>query len=89
MVSDAILCPLHNLNTLWYIGIILYSYEEQVMTMRRVQQWQLWLSHFPRYFPLIVSNAISCPLHTLNSLWYIMIQYSYVELVMAMCHVQE
>ena len=29
MVSDAISCPLHNLKTLWYITMIIYSYVEQ------------------------------------------------------------
>ena len=28
-----ILCPLHNLNTLWYIVMILHIYVEQVMMM--------------------------------------------------------
>ena len=41
-------------------------------------------------FPLMVSDAISCPLHNLktfrNSL---MILYSYVEQVMKMCRIQE
>ena len=126
IVSDAISCPLHNLKTLWYIIMILYSYVEQVLTMChvqewqlslhtlcfqtlqyiimilysyveqvltmcRVQDWQLWLSYFLSYFPLIVSDAISCPLHNLKPLWYIiMILYSYVEQVlMTMCRIQE
>ena len=63
MVLDAISRLLHNLNTLWYIIMILYSYVEQVLTMSRVQEWQLSLSYFLSYFPLIVSDAILCPLH--------------------------
>ena len=40
-------------------------------------------------FPL-VSDAISCPLHNLNSVWdFIMILHSYVEQVMTICHIQE
>ena len=90
IVSCAISCPLHNLKTLWYTIMILYSYVEQVLTICRVQEWQLSLSYFLSYFPLIVSCAISCPLHNLKILWYIvMILYSYVEQVLMMCRVQE
>ena len=89
-VSDAILCQLHNLNTLWYIIMILYSYVGQVLTMCHIQELQLLLSYFLSYFPLIVSDAISCLLHTLNTLWcIIMILHSYVEQVLTMCCVQE
>ena len=81
IVSDAISCPLHNLNTLWYITMIPYSY---------VQEWQLSLSYFLSYFPYIVSDAISWPLHNLKILWYIIIiLYSYVEQILMMCCVQE
>ena len=42
------------------------------------------------YFPLISSDAVSCRLYNLNTLWnIIMILHSYVEQVMMMCHVQE
>ena len=34
----AISCPLHNLNTLWYIIMILNSYVEQVLMISRVQE---------------------------------------------------
>ena len=38
----------------------------------------------------MVSDAISCPLHNLKTVWNIfMILYSYVEQVMTMCRVQE
>ena len=43
-------------------------------------------------FSLDDSDAISCSLNYLNSLWYIIIimkLYSYVEQVMTMCHIQE
>ena len=90
MVSDAYSYQLCNLSTLWNIIMILHSYVEQVMTMCRVQEWQLLLSYFQSYFPLIVSDAISCLLHNLNTIWYIiMILYSYVEQVLTMCLVQE
>ena len=60
------------------------------MTMCRVQEWQLSLWYFLSYFPLIISDAISCPLFNLNGLWnLIMILHSYVEQVMMMCRVQE
>ena len=29
----------------------LYSYVEQVMTMCRIEEWQLSLTHFLSYFP--------------------------------------
>ena len=90
MVSDAILCPLHNLNTLWNKIMILHSYVEQVMKMYRIQEWQLSLSYFLSYFPLIVSDAISCPLHDLKTVWNIlMILHSYVEQVMTMWRIQK
>ena len=90
IVSDAIFCLLHNLNTLWYIIMALYSYVEQVLTMCRVQEGQLLLLYFRSYFSLIVSDAIFCLLHNLNTLWFIiMTLYSYVEQVLTMCHIQE
>ena len=80
MVSDAISCPLHNLKTIWNILMILYSYVEQAMTMCRIQEWQLSLSYFLSYFPLIISDAISSPLFNLNTVWnIIMILHNYVE----------
>ena len=70
--------------------MILCSYVEQVMWMCRIQEWQLSLSYFLSYFPLIVSDAISCPLYNLNTLWnIIMILDMYVEEVMTLCRVQE
>ena len=68
MVSDAILCPLHDLNTFWYIILILYSYVEPIKTMCGVQVWQLSFSYLMSYYPLIISDAISCPLHYLKTL---------------------
>ena len=70
--------------------MILHSYVEQVMTMCRVQELQLSLSYFLSYFPLMVSDAISCPLHNLKIVWHIlMILYSYVEQVMTMYRIRE
>ena len=40
----------------------------------------------------MVSDAISCPLHNLKTVWNIImihVLHSYVELVMMMCHIQE
>ena len=90
MVSHAISCPIYKLNTLWNIIMILHSYVEQVMTMCHVHERQLSLSYFLSYFPLMVSDAISCQLHNLKTVWnIIMILHSYVEQVMTMCSVQE
>ena len=70
--------------------MILHSDVEQVMAMCRVQEWQLSLSYFLSYFPLMVSDAISCPLHNLNALWYIIIiLYSYDKSVLMICCAQE
>ena len=89
MVSDTSLCLLYNLKTVWNIMMILYNYVEQVMWMCPIQEWQLSLSYFLSYFPLIISYAISCLLYNLNTLWnIIMILHSYVEQVMMMCHIQ-
>ena len=83
-------CPLCNLNTLGNIIMILHRYVEQVMAMCGVQDLQLSLSYFLSYYPLIVSDAISCPLHNLNTLRHIIvILYSCVEQVMTMCRKQE
>ena len=38
IVSDAISCPLCNLDTLWYVIMTLYSYVEKVFKMYRVQE---------------------------------------------------
>ena len=79
MVSDAILCPLHNLKTVWNIIMILDGYVEQVMTICRVQDWQLSLSYFLSYFPLMVSDAVSCPLHNLKTVWNILMVLGHVD----------
>ena len=90
MVSDAISCLLYKLKTVWNIMMILYSCVEQVMRMCRIQEWQLSLSYFLSYFPLIISDLISCPLYNMNTLWnIIMVLHSYVEQVKMMCGVQE
>ena len=90
IISDSISCPLYNLNTLWNTVMILHSYVEQVMTMCRVQEWKLPLSHFLSDFPLMVSDAISCPLHNLKTVWnIIMILHSIVEQAMTICRLQK
>ena len=74
MLFDAYSCLRYNLNALWNIIMILHSYVEQVMTMCHIQEWQLSLSYCLSYFPLMVSDAILCSLHNLNTLgissWY-------------------
>ena len=85
IVSGAISYLLCNLSTLWKIIMILRSYVEQMITMCRVQEWQLSLSYFLSYFPLFVSDAISYSLCNLNTLLnIIMILHSYVEQVLTM-----
>ena len=42
------------------------------------------------FFPLMVSDAVSCPLHNLKTVLNILvILHCYVEQVMMMCRVQE
>ena len=90
IISDAVWWPLYNLNTVRNIIMILHSYVEQVITICRVQEWQLLLSYFMSYFPWMVSDTILCPLHNLKIVWnIIMILHSYIEQVMMMCRVQE
>ena len=61
--------------------MILHSYDNVSHT--RMTTLAFILS---KLFPLIVSDAISCQLHNLNTLWYIiLILHSYVEQVMMMC----
>ena len=51
IVSDTILCPLHNLNTICNIILILYSYVEHVMMMSRTSMATLAFILF-ELFPL-------------------------------------
>ena len=54
------------------------------------KKWQLLLSYFLSYFPLIISDAISCPLYNLKTLRNIIkIHHSYVEQVKRICRVQK
>ena len=70
--------------------MILHRYVEQVMMLCRKQEWQLLLSYFLSYFPLMVLGMISCPLYNLNTFWnFFMILHRYVEQVMTMCREQE
>ena len=70
--------------------MILYSYVEQVMTMRRVHKMTTLAFILSELLSLIVSGVISCPLQNLNTLLYIiMILHSYVEQVMTICRMWE
>ena len=85
MLSGAISCPLYNLNTLWYFIMIHYNFDEQVLPMCRVQEWQLslWSS-----LDAFLKAAISCPVSILNTIRNIFMRlYSSVEEVVIMCHV--
>ena len=57
MASDAISCPLYNLKMVWNIMMLVFSNLEEVMSMCHVQEWQLLLSYFMSYFPLMVSDG--------------------------------
>ena len=67
MVSDAISCPLRNLST------VLVYYHDSLHLRRTghddvLRRMQPSLSYFLSYFPLIVLDASSCPLHNLKTL---------------------
>ena len=53
-----ILCPLCNLNTLWNILMVLGRNVAQDQTTCCVQEWQLYLSYFWCYFPLLCLTVI-------------------------------
>ena len=70
IVSDAISCLLHNLNALWYIIIILYSYDKQNLTyMSHVQELQLSPLYFLSYLPLIVKATMPSILNTVRNIF--------------------
>ena len=82
IVSDAISCPLHNLNThlVFYHDTLQLcrTYLDDVSDTRMTTLTYILFEFFPltyilSYFPLMVSNVISCPLHNLNALCYIII----------------
>ena len=52
------LCPLCNSNSLWNILMVLGRNVEQVQTPYRVQEWQLFLSYFWLYLPLLYLTVI-------------------------------
>ena len=87
IISDAISCPLHNLNTLWNIIMILLSYVEQVMTMCRVQEWQLSFLYFMSYLPLIVKATMPFILNIVRKI--VLRLYGSVEEVATMCLVSK
>ena len=71
------------------IIMILHSYVEQVITICCVIRMATFAVILSELFPLIISDAISCPLYKLNTFWNIsMILHSYVGQVMSICHVQ-
>ena len=83
-------CPLFNLNTLWNILMVLCRNVEQDQTMCRIQEWQLCLSYFWHYLPLLYLTVISCPLCKSKTLWNIfMILGRNVEQDQTKCHIQE
>ena len=80
MISDAISCSLNNLNSLWYIIMILYSYIEQAMAICRVQLSPLF---FLSYLPLMVKATMPSILNTIGNIF--MRLYDSVEEVVTVC----
>ena len=83
MVSDTISCPFHNLKTVWHITMILHSYVEQVMTICRIQKWQLSFLYLLSYLPLMVKATMYSILNTVRNIF--MRLYGYLEEVVTMC----
>ena len=82
--------PLCNLNILWNILIILGRNVEQDQKMCRIQEWQLCLSYFWSYHPLLYLKKISCLLCNSNTLWNIlMVLGRNVEQDQKMCCIKE
>ena len=53
-----ILCPLCNSNALWNSSLVLGRNVEQAQMTCHVQEWQLCLSYFWRYLPLLYLTVI-------------------------------
>ena len=87
MVSDAILCTLRNLKTLWNIIMILHSYLDKVIMMCHVQEWQLSFLFFLRYLTLMVEATMPSILNTIRNIF--MRLYGSVEEVVTVCLVYE
>ena len=83
MVSDANLCPLHNLKTDLNIIMILHSYVEQVMMMCRVQELQLSFLYFLSYLSLMVKATMPSVLNTVRNIF--MRLYGSVEEFVTIC----
>ena len=67
IVTDAYLCLLHNLNTVWNIIMILQLCRTGHDDLSRTRMTTL--AFIPaELFPLIVADTISCPLHNLKPL---------------------
>ena len=58
VLFEKISCPLCILNTLWNISTVLGRNVEQDQTMCLIQEWQLCLSYFWRYLPLLYLTLI-------------------------------
>ena len=56
--NPLILCLLCKSMTLWNIFMILFRNVEQDQTTIQVRNWQLWLSYFWRYLPLLGLTVI-------------------------------
>ena len=83
MVSDAITCPLHKLNALWYTSIVLYAYDKQVLTICSIQERQL----SPIYFLVFLHLMVKATMHSVNIVRNIFRRlYGSVEEVMTTCH---
>ena len=74
--NPLISCPLCKSKTLWNISMIFGRNVEQDQTTCCLQEWQLCLSNFWRYLPLLNLTVIihwfrSCPLCKSKTLWNI------------------
>ena len=84
MVSDAILCPLHNFKTMWNSIIILHCYVEQVIIICRALKRHLLFLYFLSYLPLMVKATMQSIMKTIRNIF--MRLYGFVEEVVTMRH---
>ena len=84
------LSALYNLKTLRSISTKLHALVKHIQTMCSAQEPELCFGYFWSYFPLIICNAILCPLYILITVRGISRKlHTFVKHIKTMCHAQE
>ena len=90
IICNAISCPLCKLTTIKAIEMKLHTVVKHNKTMCHAQEPQLCFGYFWSYSPLIICNAISCPLCKLTTIKAIEMKlHTIVKHNKTMCHAQE